>query len=82
MQFLGRRDVYTGLVPKVLALGGILGGGKSQLIPVKPVVKVVHGAAQILSLRMVFFGILVAVLPPTFTLSCPLEVEIGESPND
>jgi hypothetical protein len=28
------------------------------------------------------FGIFVAVLPPIFTASCRLEVEIGESPDD
>ena len=27
-------------------------------------------------------GMLIAVLPPTFTPSCPLEVEIGGSPDD
>ena len=27
-------------------------------------------------------GTLAAALPPTFTLSCPSEVEMGESPDD
>ena len=35
--FVGRRDVYIGLVPQgFLSLGHILGGGKSQPIPAKP----------------------------------------------
>ena len=39
--FVGRRDVYAGLVPKgLLFLGGILGGGKSQSIPSVPTLKV------------------------------------------
>ena len=49
--FVGRRDVYTGVVPKGLLSGGILGGGKSQPIPGKPIVVHSSGAraARILS---------------------------------
>ena len=49
--FVGRRNVYTGLVPMgLLSLGGILGRGKSQPIPGVPAIKVAHSmhAARIL----------------------------------